>query len=96
MTTVIQEDTVRQLHLKQKVMELHVTKDTYVTSQAKDYIREKGMRLIVDEPESDPAAIRFQGFIFCFCDIECTAGKPEHVTFFCYSYRHVLPPFSDC
>ncbi len=49
MTTVIQEDTVRQLHLKQKVMELHVTKDTYVTLQTRDYIREKGMRLIVDD-----------------------------------------------
>lgn len=88
MTTVIQEDTVRQLHLKQKVMELHVTKDTYVTSQAKDYIREKGMRLIVDEPESagisENKAIRpakeMAGGRFVTQDGKNLDAKPEHMT----------------
>lgn len=45
---VIQEDTVRQLFLKRGETEIHVSRDAYVTDQARSYIRENGIRLIVD------------------------------------------------
>ena len=33
---VLQEDTVRQLHLKQGRTEIHIAPKTYVTQQARD------------------------------------------------------------
>lgn len=45
----IQEDTVRQLYFRKKLREVHVSKNTYVTKQAMEFIREKGMKLIVDD-----------------------------------------------
>ena len=45
---VIQEDTVRQLFLRRGETEIHVSRDAYVTDQARSYIRENGIRLIVD------------------------------------------------
>lgn len=49
---VIQEDTVRQLVLKRGVTELRVSRDTYVTDQARDYMRQCGFKLIVEDEEA--------------------------------------------
>ena len=46
---VIQEDTVRQMFLKQGITEIHVDKNTIVTQQAKDYIRDKRLKLVEDD-----------------------------------------------
>ncbi len=45
---IISEDTVRQLLFKSKVTEIAVDSSTYVTKQAQEYIKDKGMTLIVD------------------------------------------------
>lgn len=50
---VIQEDTVRQLMLKQGVTEIHVSPDAYVTDQARSYIRDQGLRLVTDGVVAD-------------------------------------------
>ena len=50
---VIQEDTVRQMYLKQGIREIHVDKNTLVTQQAKDYIREKRLKLVEDETDEN-------------------------------------------
>lgn len=90
---VLQEDTVRQLHLKQGRTEIHVGPKTYVTQQARDYIKDKRLTLIVDgappenrdiRPAAEMAAGRFR-----------TEGgqvldhKPEHMT---HLHGNVLVP----
>lgn len=81
---VLQEDTVRQLHLKGGRTEIHVDPDAYVTQQARDYIREKRLTLIVDgaplenhdiRPAAEMAAGRFQTE-----DGRVLNEKPEHMT----------------
>lgn len=88
---VIQEDTVRQLFLKQGVTELRITRDTYVTDQARDYIRQNGIRLIC-EPDAPAAAsdlplnegIRpareMRSGRFVTLDGRHLDAKPEHMT----------------
>ena len=46
MRRVIQEDTVRQMYLKEGITEIYVDENTLVTQQAKDYIREKRLKLV--------------------------------------------------
>lgn len=50
---IIQEATVRQMFFRQHLREIHVEEDTFITSQAKEYMREKGIRLIVDKPQQE-------------------------------------------
>ena len=45
---IISEDTVRQLLFKSKVTEISVDANTYVTKQAEEYIKDKGMTLVAD------------------------------------------------
>ena len=83
---VLQEDTVRQLHLKQGRTEIHIAPKTYVTQQARDYIKEKRLTLIVDEegkplinreirPAPEMAAGQFRTE-----DGQILDHKPEHMT----------------
>lgn len=90
---VLREDTVRQLHLKQGRTEIHIAPRTYVTQQARDYIREKRLNLIVDgelpenreiRPAPEMAAGRFRTE-----DGELLEGKPEHMT---HLHGNVLVP----
>lgn len=90
---VLQEDTVRQLHLKQGMTEIHVAPRTYVTQQARDYIKEKGLRLIEDSeprenseirPAPEMAAGRFRTESGQVLD-----HKPEHMT---HLHGNVLVP----
>lgn len=88
---IIQEDTVRQLLLRQGITELHITRDTYVTDQARDYIRQNGIRLI-SEPDAPAAAgdlplndgIRpaqeMRSGRFVTLDGRRLDSKPEHMT----------------
>ncbi len=46
MRRVIQEDTVRQMYLKEGITEIYADENTLVTQQAKDYIREKHLKLV--------------------------------------------------
>lgn len=71
---VIQEDTVRQMFLKQGITEIHVDKNTIVTQQAKDYIRDKRLKLVEDdERKTFPEENK---------DIHppCQEGGPKYVT----------------
>lgn len=90
---VLQEDTVRQLHLKQGRTEIHIAPGTYVTQQARDYIKEKRLNLIVDgeppenreiRPAPEMAAGRFRTE-----SGEVLNGKPEHMT---HLHGNVLVP----
>ena len=90
---VMQEDTVRQLHLKQGKTEIHVGPRTYVTQQARDYIKEKRLTLIVDgetpenrdiRPAPEMAAGRFRTESGQVLD-----HKPEHMT---HLHGNVLVP----
>lgn len=90
---VLQEDTVRQLHLKQGKTEIHVGPKTYVTQQARDYIKEKRLTLIVDgetpenreiRPAPEMAAGRFRTESGQALD-----HKPEHMT---HLHGNVLVP----
>lgn len=90
---VLQEDTVRQLFLKQGKTEIHVGPNTYVTQQAKDYIKDKRLKLVVDgtlpenqdiRPAPEMAAGRFQTE-----DGRRLDHKPEHMT---HLYGNVLVP----
>nr|WP_325196576.1 cobalamin adenosyltransferase [uncultured Oscillibacter sp.] len=90
---VLQEDTVRQLHLKQGKTEIHVGPKTYVTQQARDYIKEKRLTLIVDgetpenrdiRPAPEMAAGRFRTESGQVLD-----HKPEHMT---HLHGNVLVP----
>ncbi len=90
---VLQEDTVRQLHLKQGKTEIHVGPKTYVTQQARDYIKEKRLTLIVDgetpenrdiRPAPEMAAGRFRTLSGQLLD-----HKPEHMT---HLYGNTLVP----
>lgn len=90
---VLQEDTVRQLHLKQGKTEIHIGSDTYVTQQARDYIKEKRLNLIVDgappenreiRPAPEMAAGRFRTESGRLLN-----GKPEHMT---HLHGNVLVP----
>lgn len=90
---VLQEDTVRQLHLKHGETEIHIASNTYVTQQARDYIKEKRLNLIVDgeppvnreiRPAPEMAAGRFQTE-----SGETLSGKPEHMT---HLHGNVLVP----
>lgn len=90
---VLQEDTVRQLHLKQGRTEIHIGPRTYVTQQARDYIKEKRLNLIVDgappenreiRPAPEMAAGRFQTE-----SGQALHGKPEHMT---HLHGNVLVP----
>lgn len=90
---VLQEDTVRQLHLKQGRTEIHIAPKTYVTQQARDYIKEKRLTLIVDgeppenreiRPAPEMAAGRFRTE-----SGETLNEKPEHMT---HLHGNVLVP----
>ncbi len=90
---VLQEDIVRQLHLKQGRTEIHIARKTYVTQQARDYIKEKRLNLIVDgeppenreiRPAPEMAAGRFQTE-----SGRTLNGKPEHMT---HLHGNVLVP----
>lgn len=90
---VLQEDTVRQLFLRQGKTEIHVGPETYVTQQARDYIREKRLTLVVDgalpenrdiRPAPEMAAGRFRTE-----SGQVLEGKPEHMT---HLYGNVLVP----
>lgn len=45
---ILSEDAVRQLHLRHGLTVINADKDAYITQQAKDYIREKNLTLLVD------------------------------------------------
>lgn len=90
---VLQEDTVRQLFLKRGQTEIHVERSTYVTQQARDYIREKHLVLTVDgappqnrdiRPAAEMAAGRFQTE-----DGRTLDRKGEHMT---HLHGNVLVP----
>lgn len=90
---VLQEDAVRQMHLKQGRTEIHVGPKTYVTQQARDYIKEKRLSLIIDgeppenreiRPAPEMAAGRFQTE-----SGQALHGKPEHMT---HLHGNVLVP----
>lgn len=55
---VLQESDVRQIYFKQGLTRLVVAEDAYITQQARDFIREKGMTLVLehDRTESPYAA----------------------------------------
>lgn len=102
---VIQEDTVRQLFLRRGVTEVHVSRGTYVTDQARSYMREKGIRLIEDGAASQPAAKEANEGIpvnkgirpapemakgtFVTLDGTKLSEKPEHMT---HLHGNVLVP----
>ncbi len=90
---VLQEDTVRQLHLKRGRTEIHIAPGTYVTQQARDYMKEKRLNLIVDgeppenrdiRPAPEMAAGRFRTE-----DGKALDRKPEHMT---HLHGNVLVP----
>lgn len=81
---VIQEATVRQLHLREGHTEIRVGREDYITHQALDYIREKGLTLVEIHPPAENS------------DIRPAAGhdgapvdKPEHMT---HLYGDTLVP----
>lgn len=88
---VLQEDAVRQLFLRKGIREIHVSPAVYVTPQARAYISEKGLALVVDgaalenreiRPAPEMASGRFQTE-----DGRPLAVKPEHMT---HLYGNVL------
>jgi len=90
---VLQEDTVRQLHLKQGQTVVHVSPNTYITQQARDYIREKRLTLTVDgetpenreiRPAPEMAAGRFRTE-----SGQVLLEKPEYMT---HLHGNVLVP----
>ena len=92
---VLQEDTVRQLHLRQGKTEIHVGPETYVTQQAREYIKDKRLELVVDgapgenreiRPAPEMAAGGFRTLEGASLD-----KKPEHMT---HLYGNVLVPKS--
>ena len=81
---VMQEDTVRQMHLRHGIREIHVKKDTLITQQAKEYIRDKGLILLIDdEPlenrEIHPPAQSRKGQ-YLTEEGRVLPKKPEHMT----------------
>ena len=86
---VIQEDTVRQMFLKQGITEIHVDKNTLVTQQARDYIRDKKLKLVEDDlvSEEKPQENRDihppkleSGAKYVTEDGKVLTEKPEHMT----------------
>lgn len=81
---VIQEDTVRQMFLKQGITEIHVDKNTLVTQQAKDYIREKHLKLVEDDLPRENTDIhppkQSKGPKYVTEDQRVLNEKPEHMT----------------
>lgn len=81
---VVQEDTVRQLHLRQGQTVLRVPADTYITAQAKEYIREKRLQLIVGDASVENKDIKpakeMRGGRFVTADGTALDKKPEHMT----------------
>lgn len=81
---VIQEDTVRQMFLKQGITEIHVDKNTLVTQQAKDYIRDKRLKLVEDDLPLENRDIhppRQEGAAkYVTVDGSMLPKKPEHMT----------------
>lgn len=81
---VIQEDTVRQMFLKQGITEIHVDKNTLVTQQAKDYIRDKRIKLVEDELPKENKDIhppkQTGGAKYVTEDGKVLTEKPEHMT----------------
>ncbi len=90
---VIQEDTVRQLYLKHQHREIRVKKGDYVTQQARDYIKDMRLTLVVEDapPENSdirPAAEMTTGR-FVTEDGRALHAKPEHMT---HLHGNVLVP----
>lgn len=81
---VIQEDTVRQMFLKQGITEIHVDKNTLVTQQAKDYIRDKRLKLVQDDLPQENTDIhppkQTGGAKYVMVDGSTLSEKPEHMT----------------
>lgn len=90
---VIQEATVRQLYLKENRQEIQVCRGDYVTQQAMDYIREKGLTLVVADPLPENRAIRpaaeMKSAPMATQDGHPLEEKPEHMT---HLYGNVLVP----
>ena len=91
--TIISEDTVRQLHLKKGLSEIHVDAGAYITKEAREYIRDKKLKLVIEEvppknpepaslPQLQAGACRYVGE-----DGRCYDEKPEHMT---HLYGNVL------
>lgn len=81
---VISEDTVRQMFLKQGITEIHVDKNTLVTQQAKDYIRDKQLTVVEDELVQVNQDIhplkQGSGPKYVTVDRQTLTEKPEHMT----------------
>lgn len=82
---IIREDTVRQLHLKQNQTEIHVCPGDYITPQARDYIRDKRLRLVVEKASVEenldirPSTEQKTGR-YVTEDGRTMSEKPEHMT----------------
>lgn len=77
---VMQEETVRQLHLKGGLTELSIEQWDYITPQAMDYIREKGLALVTSAPENPEIRTAIG---------QSVEKKPEHMT---HLHSNVLVP----
>ena len=102
--TIISEDTVRQLHFKQGLSEIHADAKAYITKEAREYIRDKKLKLVfVEEPPKNteaasftqnPESASFPQVQAGSCgyvgeDGRCYDEKPEHMT---HLYGNVLVP----
>lgn len=72
---------MRQMHFRQGITEIHVDKDTYITPQAMEYIRDKRLVLVSDTEVPQNEAIKpVNAPQYTDLDGNVYAEKPEHMT----------------
>lgn len=90
---VLQEEMVRQMYLRGGQTEIRVEEDTYITPQARAYLREKGLHLVagqfVEENREIKPAPEMTESSFQSVEGERLAHKPEHWT---HLYGNILVP----